>query len=152
MDLESAPFEIIKPAQELTLAALDVLRQGKIDGFKGKWIRVQCDRAVYQIWDVDVSDWTENPGRLGCGLFIDRIELGANGEPSSFPDKIQLPRSFGLFRKQEEVTAELYHLRSILPESLALAVQDLKSSHVISKCAWLNLLKKANCLPIIPKN
>ena len=144
--MDSAPAEIIKPAQELTEAANGLFRTQGLDRSNGKTVYIQGERAAYLISDVYIDNLAEGRPALGKWLFMVRIGLGQDGNPVSVPGQILIPRTFDVFYGQSDTLKWLYPLRTVLPDTLSEAVKDFKDSHFITCEAWIALLRKAAVL------
>lgn len=141
--MDSAPAEIIKPAQELTEAANEIFRSKGLNRADKRTVYVQSKRAAYLIGDVYIDNLAEGRPALGNWLFVACIDLDRNGNPVSIPGQILIPRTFDVFYDRSDTLKWLYPLRTVLPEALSAAAEDLKNCRFITFKAWKALLRKA---------
>ncbi len=126
-----APTELVEPTQQVVMAAMGRLQEGKVDSLGRQRILLQNTKygKLYAITNGQVeqtSDGVKSIGSLDSGLFISELILDEADSPIRWGLRIQAPRT-----PDSVDPRRIYSLRFIQPETMDILAKELTEATII---------------------
>ena len=126
-----APTELVEPTQQVVMAAMGRLQEGKVDSLGRQRILLQNTKygKLYAITNGQVeqtSDGVKSIGSLDSGLFISELILDEADSTIRWGLRIQAPRT-----PDSVDPRRIYSLRFIQPETMDILAKELTEATII---------------------